>query len=94
MIYSNDKVKCLLKSELVKRGIKTVDLVGLLNREGLNETKSSVTSKISRGTFSAAFFLQCLSVIGCSKLEIENYTSTRSMAAEPIVEYKTSSDEK
>jgi hypothetical protein len=94
MIYSNDKVKRLLKSELVKRGIKTVDLVELLNQKGLNETKSSVTNKISRGTFSAAFFLQCLSVIGCSKLEIEDYTSTLAMAAEPIVEYKINSDEK
>ena len=94
MIYSNDKVKRLLKSELVKRGIRTVDLVELLNQKGLNETKSSVTSKISRGTFSAAFFLQCLSVIGCSKLEIEDYTSTLAMAAEPIIEYKTNSDEK
>ena len=94
MTYSNDKVKRLLKSELVKRGIKTTDLVELLNREGLNETKSSVTSKISRGTFSATFFLQCLSVIGCSKLEIETYTSSLVMAAEPIIEYRTNSDEK
>lgn len=93
MIYSNDKVKRLLKSELVKRGIKTDDLVQLLNQEGLNETKSSITSKISRGTFSAAFFLQCLSVIGCSKLEIETYTSSLIMAAEPTIEYKKKSDE-
>ena len=65
MIYSNDKVKRLLKSELVKRGISTSDLVFLLKEQGLNETQSSITSKISRGTFSATFFLQCLSVIGC-----------------------------
>ena len=94
MTYSNNKVKRLLKSELVKRGIKTVDLVELLNREGLNETKSSVTSKISRGTFSAAFFLQCLSVIGCSKLEVETYTPNFAIAAEPLIKYKTNLDEK
>lgn len=94
MRYSNDKVKRLLKSELVKRGIKTTDLVELLKREGLHETKSSITSKISRGTFSAAFFLQCLSVIGCSKLEIEIYTSNLAIAAEPVAEYKINSDEK
>lgn len=94
MTYSNDKVKRLLKSELVKRGIKTSDLVELLNREGLNETKSSVTSKISRGTFSATFFLQCLSVIGCTKLEIETYTSNLAMAAEPVVGYETKSNAK
>lgn len=94
MAYSNDKVKRLLKSELVKRGIKTSDLVELLNSEGLNETKSSVTSKISRGTFSAAFFLQCLSVIGCTKLEIETSFTNLAMAAEPVVEYKTKSNAK
>lgn len=92
MIYSNDKVKRLLKSELVKRGISISNLVVLLNNEGLEETKSSVTSKISRGTFSATFFLQCLSVIGCSKLEIETFQSNLSFAAEP--EYKIKDNEK
>lgn len=94
MDYSNDKVKRLLKSELVKRGISTSDLVVLLNTIGLEETKSSVTSKISRGTFSATFFLQCLSVIGCNKLEIETYQSTLSLAAEPKAGYKIKDNER
>lgn len=93
MIYSNDKVKGLLKSELVKRGISTSDLVFLLNEQGLNETQSSITSKISRGTFSATFFLQCLSVIGCTKFEIEDFKSNLSLVAEPNVEYKIKNDE-
>jgi len=88
MVYTNEKVKRLLKSELVKRGITTSDLVSLLNKEGLKETKSSITSKISRGTFSATFFLQCLSVIGCYKLDIENNSSNLSIAAEPTNTYK------
>ena len=88
MIYSNDKVKRLLKSELVKRGISSSDLVILLNREGVSETQSSITSKISRGTFSATFFLQCLSVIGCTKFELEDFKSNLSIAAEPSIEYK------
>lgn len=94
MIYTNEKVKRLLKSELVKRGITTSDLVILLNNTGLNETKSSVTSKISRGTFSATFFLQCLSVISCSKLNIDSYDSNLSIAAEPEIEYKIKGNEK
>jgi len=94
MIYTNEKVKRLLKSELVKRGITTSDLVKLLNKEGLKETKSSITSKISRGTFSATFFLQCLSVIGCSKLDIENSTSNLSIAADPKTPYKVKNNEK
>lgn len=93
MIYSNDKVKRLLKSELVKRGIAISDLVNLLNDQGLNETQSSITSKISRGTFSATFFLQCLSVIGCDKFEIEDFKSNLSLVAEPNVEYKIKDNE-
>ncbi len=67
----NKKVKRILKSELVKRGLSNQDLAVLLNKNGAIETKSSINSKISRGTFSASFFMQCLYVIGCAKIEIE-----------------------
>ncbi len=67
----NKKVKRILKSELVKRGLSSQDLALLLNKNGATETKSSINSKISRGTFSASFFMQCLNVIGCTKIEIE-----------------------
>ncbi len=93
MNYSNDKVKRLLKSELVKRGVSTSDLVFLLNEQGLSETQSSITSKISRGSFSATIFLQCLSVIGCTKFEIEDFNSNFRIAAEPNIEYKIKNDE-
>lgn len=96
----NNKVKRILKSELIKRGVSTDDLVILLNENGCSETKSSIDSKISRGTFSASFFMQCLFVIGCTKIEIEDYRSTyimsepsNLMVAEPSVEYKTAKDE-
>ena len=84
----DDKAKRLLKSELVKRGVTNADLVILLNKIGVDETKASIDSKISRGSFSATFFLQSLSVIGCHKIEIEYFDSQVSMAAEPIVPYK------
>jgi hypothetical protein len=91
----NDKVKRVLKSELVKRGISTEDLTVLLNKNGIEETKSSVDSKISRGTFSAAFFMQCLYVIDCTKIEIDSYNSLTLpktipaiVVSEPTVMYK------
>ena len=88
MLYWNGKVKRMLKSELVKRGISHADLVVLLQKKGIEETKSSIDSKISRGTFSASFFLQCLTVIGCEKIDIEDYDNSHlSMAAEPKIEY-------
>lgn len=89
MIYTNNKVKHLLKSEMIKRGISTSDLTLLLNQIGLEETKSSIDSKISRGTFSATFFLQCMFVIGCHKIELEDYDFNLKVAAEPIIKYKT-----
>jgi 3-mercaptopyruvate sulfurtransferase SseA len=83
----NDKVKRLLKSELVRRGISNSDLANKLQLIGIEETKSSIDSKISRGTFSAAFFLQSLTVIGCEKIEIEEYENQLNIAAEPQTDY-------
>lgn len=94
MINWNDKVKRLLKSELIKRGVSNAGLSLLLKEIGVHETKASIDSKISRGSFSAGFFLQCLSVIGCNKIEIEEYENTLSIAAEPTVEYKKSNNGK
>lgn len=86
----DDKAKRLLKSELIKRGVTNADLVTLLNEIGIEETKASIDSKISRGSFSATFLLQCLTVIGCHKLDIEDYESQLLMVAEPNETYKTS----
>ena len=85
----NEQAKRLLKSELVRRGISNEGLVNLLEGIGVQETKASVESKISRGTFSAAFLLQSLNAIGCKSFvpDVEIF----SLAAESRVEYKTNS---
>lgn len=88
MLDWNDRVKRLLKSELIRRGVSNADLAYLLSEIEVHETKASIDSKISRGSFSASFFVQCLTVIGCNKIEIEEYSSSLMVAAEPIVEYK------
>lgn len=89
MVNWNDKAKRLLKSELVKRGVSNSDLALMLNEIGVEETKASIDSKISRGKFSACFLLQCLTVIGCQKIEIEDYESQLMMVAEPVEPYKS-----
>ena len=61
----NDTAKRLLKSELIRRGVSNDSLVNLLEAMGVEETKAGIDSKISRGTFSASFLLQCLNAIGC-----------------------------
>lgn len=86
----DDKAKRLLKSELVKRGVSNTELVLLLSEIGVEESKAGIDSKISRGSFSATFLLQCLTVIGCQKIEIEDYESQLLMVAEANEPYKKS----
>ncbi len=81
----NEYVKRLLKSELVKRGISHEELASRLREIGLNETKSSIDSKICRGTFSASFLLRALYVIGCNHFIVD---SPLLATAEPFTEYK------
>lgn len=81
----NEKAKRLLKSELVRRGFTTNDLVKLLDRIDVKETKASIDSKISRGTFSAAFLIQCLKAIGCKSFVPE---VSADMVEEPVALYK------
>ena len=85
----NSKVKRLLKSELVKRGITNETLVAMLNNNGVQETKASVDSKISRGTFGATFLIQCLQAIGCKNF-VPEVDAEMIIAAEPKVAYKKS----
>jgi hypothetical protein len=42
------------------------DLVENLSAVGVTESEANIRNKISRGTFTAAFFLQCLLAIGCN----------------------------
>jgi hypothetical protein len=82
-----EQAKWLLKSELIRRGVSNDDLVDLLRDIGVEETKTSIDSKISRGTFSASFLLQCLNAIGCNSFNTE--TPSTNIISEPFVPYKT-----
>ena len=66
----NAKARGLLKAELKRREIGYVQLAERLSALGLNETQASIANKISRGSFTAAFLLQCMDVIGCQKIDI------------------------
>lgn len=90
----NKKSKRLLKSELIKRGVSNSKLAKMLNEIGVSETKASIDSKISRGTFSTSFLLQCLTVLGCNRIEFEDYESQFLMVAEPNEPYNIEENEK
>lgn len=68
----SEHVKGLLKAELKRRNLSYKDLAERLAPLGIHETDRNIANKISRGGFTAAFFVQCLVAIGCSTLRLES----------------------
>jgi len=64
------RAKNLLKGELKRRGITYAQLAEKLATVGVTENERNLNNKISRGGFTAAFLLQCLSAIGASELRL------------------------
>ncbi|MCB1474029.1 MAG: hypothetical protein KDJ68_14430 [Rhodobiaceae bacterium] len=61
----------LLKAELKRKGVTYAQLVEKLAGIGVDEKEVNVRNKLSRGKFSAAFLLQCLSAIGSQHLLLD-----------------------
>lgn len=60
----NAEAKGILKAEIARRHLTYRDLVEKLAALNVSETEANLRNKISRGGFSAAFFIQCLVAIG------------------------------
>ena len=63
--------KGMLKAEIARRQLSYKQLAEKLREIGIEETEANLRNKISRGGFSAGFFLQCLKAIGVSTLHLE-----------------------
>ena len=61
----------LLKGELKRKGVTYAQLVERLADIGISEKEVNIANKLSRGKFSAAFMLQCLSAVGSSQLYLD-----------------------
>lgn len=61
----------LLKAELKRKGVTYAQLVEKLAGIGVDEKEVNVRNKLSRGKFTAAFLLQCLSAIGSQQLRLD-----------------------
>ncbi len=62
--------KNILKAELKRHGVGYRELAERLKKIGVNETERNIANKISRGGFTAVFFVECLSVAGCTTVQI------------------------
>lgn len=65
-----DKTKGILKAEIARRHLTYKDVVQKLAEHGISETEANLRNKISRGGFSAVFFVQCLVAIGAHTVRL------------------------
>ncbi len=66
-----EKVKGMLKAELKRRNVSYKQLADKLAEMGIPDTEANIKNKISRGGFTAVFFVQCLTAIGCHTLTLD-----------------------
>lgn len=60
----------LLKAELKRKGVTYAQLVDRLAAIGVDEKEANIRNKLSRGKFTAAFLLQCLTAIEVQSLRL------------------------
>ena len=70
-VLYEDKAKNILQAELKRRGVNYGQLADRLTMLGTPETERNLASKISRGSFTAAFFMMCMDAIGVSNVCLE-----------------------
>ena len=64
------KAANLLKAELKRKSVTYSQLVDRLQRIGVEEKEVNIRNKLSRGKFTAAFMLQCLTAIEVQSLHL------------------------
>ncbi len=67
-----ERVKGILKSELKRRNLGYRELAEKLGAFGIQETELNIKNKISRGGFTAVFFVQCLVAIGAHSVRLDD----------------------
>jgi hypothetical protein len=65
------QVKGILKAELKRRSLSYADLAEKLATIGVKNSERNISNKISRGTFTAVWFLQCMEAIGCHTVHLD-----------------------
>ncbi len=58
------KARGLVRAEMARHGLTYSQLVEKLKTIGVSENERNLRNKVSRGKFTAAFLLQCLSAMG------------------------------
>ena len=65
------RAKGVLKGELARRNISYQQLAERLGEIGWRDNAANIANKVSRGTFTTAFFIACLDAIECRVLRLQ-----------------------
>ena len=66
------QVKGMLKAELKRQNLSYADLVRRLASIGVKDNERNIANRVSRGSFTAVFFVQCLQAIGCQTIHLDD----------------------
>lgn len=64
MNFWSTRAKNVLKAEMALQGIGYAELITKLEEIGIKASYKGVANKINRGTFTFAFFMQCMKALG------------------------------
>lgn len=67
------EVRGFLRAEMARRKITYDDLVQRLGELGVKETDGNLRKKLHRGSFTAIFFIQCLTAMGVTSLKLDDF---------------------
>lgn len=65
-----EMVKNILRAEMMRRGVSYASLAERLERHGIEDNELNLRNKVSRGRFTAVFFMQCMQALGVDLLQI------------------------
>lgn len=65
-----EMVKNILRAEMMRRGVPYAGLADRLSEYGIEENELNLRNKVSRGRFTAVFFMQCMQALGVELLQI------------------------
>ena len=63
-------VKNILRAEMMRRGVSYAGLAERLQEQGVEDNELNLRNKVSRGRFTAVFFIQCMQALGVDLLQI------------------------
>lgn len=65
-----EMVKNTLRAEMMRRGVSYAGLAERLDKYGIEDNELNLRNKVSRGRFTAVFFMQCMQALGVDLLQI------------------------